>query len=53
MSKQEAQLRFLLERQQKFKEAAVTAKKKGDLESAMSFLRQSKVNCSLLGRQNM
>lgn len=53
MSKQEAQLRFLLDRQQKFKEAAVTAKKHGDLNSAMSFLRQAKVICYFLSRQNM
>jgi hypothetical protein len=45
-SRQEEQLEFLLHRQQQFKEAALLAKKRGDIEGAKKFLLQAKVRTS-------
>src|SRR5580700_10705641 len=41
-SRQEEQLDFLLLRQAQFKEAALLAKRRGDMEAAKTFLRQAK-----------
>jgi coiled-coil and C2 domain-containing protein 1 len=41
-SRQEEQLSFLLHRQAQFKEAALLAKKRGDMDAAKTYLRQAK-----------
>lgn len=47
-SRQQEQLEFLLHRQAQFKEAALIAKKKGDMERAKDLLRQAKVYPNML-----
>lgn len=42
--RQKQQLDFLLKRQLQFKEAAITAKKKGDMTAAKKFLLAAKVS---------
>jgi hypothetical protein len=47
-SEQQSQLKFLLTRQLQYKQAAVEAKKRGDLETAKHMLINSKASVSVL-----